>query len=791
MKKFKKLLLFLLVIPICFSFSACKNKKGKNNGGVDDDDNNSPPVSPTQVYSVHFDYNLPEDYEYLLEDKTINDKLLGSNTALLSIPNSKLRPWFLGWSYKGESDILASNSTVSSAVSTTLELVGNWDEENLRKYFYTSNLEFDIDETNKEATVSACTMSGVTIIIPEAYVAGNIEIENDEVINEAYKVVGIDDNVFLGKNIGKVVLNAKDISIGSGAFKNSSISSLNFENVAEVGDNAFEGTNIQSVKFGSNLTSVGVSAFKDCVSLQSVDFSSASAEISQSAFYGDGNLAEIKNADGLTKIGNYAFYGCSSISSVDFLGGALTELGNGVFINCVGIVSAKIPKTVTTIGTNLFSGCNKLQTLTISRLYTKSNVLDGHKFTTIFGDISSSLKTITLKDNYIDKLTNNYFYGLENLSTLNMCDSIEIIEQSTFYNCSNLKNITLSNNLDIEQFSISVFKGTKFLEELTSPLIYKKSLLYVPENISENYNFTDDNGDAVDVEKICEDAFKGNKNLKSISFPSTVTFIGDGAFEECENLETVTFAENSNITELKSNLFKKCKKLTSVNIENLTALTTISGGVFYSTALTIVKIPSTVTSIASDAFVYSQNITKFEILGSSTKFEVIADVLYEKLADNKLKLICYPASKVGNLFVCPENVTLIGSRAFVSANNLDAVIFKASVSCDFELIGNENYEVHAFDNATGIVILSENTSIYCNSRSVLTYYFTGNATFSASNSTVTLESNFSLVNGKTNYYTQYSDTESGKVYYICFKVSESGGVKTATLVKQIETNLAG
>lgn len=786
MKKIRNLLLLLVVIPICLSFSACK--KDKNNDNKGDGGQGQVPDSPTQVYSVHFDYNLPDDYEYLLSDRVISDKILGSTTALLSVPNSKLRTWFLGWSYQGNSEILNSNSTVSSNVSTTIELKGNWDEENLRKYYYTDNLTFELDEINKKAVVSGCSASGSMVIIPELYTSGIIEVENGNVKNETYEVTGIKNEVFLDKIVGKIVLNAKNISIGDSAFKGSNISALNFENVAEVGINSFEGTSIQSIKFGSGLTKIGDGAFKDCKSLQSVDFASASVDVSANAFYDDNLLDTIKNAENLSKIGNCGFYGCSSLTSVNFFGNGITELGNEVFKACSNITSVVIPKNVTVVGVNLFVGCSKLQSLSISRLYTSATHINGDRLTTVFGNIASSLTSLTLQDNIINKLTANYLYGLENLTTLVMCDSIEEIEDGAFYSCTELKNITFSNNIDVKKFSISVFEGTRFLSELTSPLIYKKSLLYVPENIDENYNFTDENGEEIDVELICDDAFRGNEALKSISFPNTITFIGEGAFENCSNLETVSFSTDSILTSLSKRVFKNCKKLATINIQNLTQLTTINNQAFYGTAISSITIPSSVENIASDAFAYSQKMTKFELSGTSSNIVVIDDVLYEKLSGNKLKLICYPASKDENLFVCPENVTVIGSRAFVNAKNLDAIIFDESSSISWETTGNV---VYAFDGAIGIVILSKNTSLICNSQSVATYYFTSDCEYNSSDNTISLNDGFSLIEGKTKYYTQYTDTENNKVSFVCFKVSESGDEKTTTFVKIIDTNLQG
>jgi hypothetical protein len=81
----------------------------------------------------------------------------------------------------------------------------------------------------------------------------------------------------------------------------------------------------------------------------------------------------------------------------------------------------------------------------------------------------------------------------------------------------------------------------------------------------------------------------------------TITGIGEGAFTDCESLQSVTFPENGSITEVGSYAFAQCTALTSVTLPD--SLTEIPVGMFaYCTALENVTFGSEVTTIGDEAF---------------------------------------------------------------------------------------------------------------------------------------------------------------------------------------------
>ena len=108
--------------------------------------------------------------------------------------------------------------------------------------------------------------------------------------------------------------------------------------------------------------------------------------------------------------------------------------------------------------------------------------------------------------------------------------------------------------------------------------------------LDNGYELTHYNGDGGDVVipdtylglpviSIGNSAFEDRESLISVTIPSSVTSIGSRAFYGCDNLTTVTFGENSQLTTIGSYAFYWCSSLTLITIPN--SVTTIGISAFF------------------------------------------------------------------------------------------------------------------------------------------------------------------------------------------------------------------
>ena len=94
-------------------------------------------------------------------------------------------------------------------------------------------------------------------------------------------------------------------------------------------------------------------------------------------------------------------------------------------------------------------------------------------------------------------------------------------------------------------------------------------------------------------------AFKGNKNIRKVVLPDTLTSIGINAFYGCENLETVSFSKN--LISIDEEAFEQCKCLKKIELPD--GLISIEKNAFYGcTELSDIRFPDSLRDVGKDAF---------------------------------------------------------------------------------------------------------------------------------------------------------------------------------------------
>ncbi len=101
-----------------------------------------------------------------------------------------------------------------------------------------------------------------------------------------------------------------------------------------------------------------------------------------------------------------------------------------------------------------------------------------------------------------------------------------------------------------------------------------------------------------------------------------------------------------------------------------------------------ITIPANITEIADGAFYYNRSLKKINVDAGNTSFEAVDGVLFDEA---KKVLIAYPAASERDAYTVPNGVVRIGKYSFMSADNLDSVVFADTV----QAVGD-----HAFSNST-------------------------------------------------------------------------------------------
>lgn len=204
----------------------------------------------------------------------------------------------------------------------------------------------------------------------------------------------IPSNAFNGRwAIDKVVLPPTLKKIGSYAFQNTSLTSVNIpdnvetiendafgrvkrlqevhlpDNLTALGGSAFEYCrNLRAVKIPSKIKVITWYAFRDCSSLQSVELHDSITGFGNESFAGC-DLREITLPKSTTAVGNHAFEGNANLSKVTFNEG-LIYIGESAFQN-TAIDTLNCPSTLRNIYNSAFAGCRNLRQINLNEGLTR------------------------------------------------------------------------------------------------------------------------------------------------------------------------------------------------------------------------------------------------------------------------------------------------------------------------------------------------------------------------------------------------------------------------------------
>ncbi|MEI6751559.1 MAG: leucine-rich repeat domain-containing protein [Paludibacter sp.] len=128
----------------------------------------------------------------------------------------------------------------------------------------------------------------------------------------------------------------------------------------------------------------------------------------------------------------------------------------------------------------------------------------------------------------ITSIGSSAFNNCSNLSSISIPGSVTSIGAGTFYYCSNLTSINIPNS--VTYIGSNAFAGTAWYNNQPAGLVYAGKVAYSYKGIMSA-------GTSIKLNEgttgITEYIFQKNRNLTSITIPSSVTSIGSYAFSDC------------------------------------------------------------------------------------------------------------------------------------------------------------------------------------------------------------------------------------------------------------------
>ncbi len=427
------------------------------------------------------------------------------------------------------------------------------------------------------------------------------------------------------------------VEIPQKAFFNCPLTTINLPGTVEKIDNyAFKGTSLSgSLYLPKSLKTIGVGAFDSLKLTGTLTIPDSVTTISNEAFYSNKfTKLVIGQNSSLTTIGNNAFRN-NQISNAIALPKSVTTIGNNTFCNN-SIPELALNYGLKSIGNYAF-GTNKI-TGTINIPVTVEKI-DAQAFK------SNQIEAVIFNKNSALTTLGSYAFSNNKISNVIMIPkNLKVIQEFTFWS-NIISGVTFEEGSQLKSIGKRAFQanrdsnGATITGSLNIPpsvesigfMAFKEAL----KNIDE-LNF----GENSQLKTIYSAAF-ASSHIKKVTIPKSVTTMernmSQGAafesagieeliFEEGSQLETIdnaVFSQNSiskvvipkSVKTINSRAFYR-NRISSLTFEEGSQLTTIGDEAFNNNSLTndgLGKLPSTLTTLATNAFILNPSLTKITL----------------------------------------------------------------------------------------------------------------------------------------------------------------------------------
>ncbi len=475
------------------------------------------------------------------------------------------------------------------------------------------------------------------------------------------------------------------ITVSGYAFRYcSNLSSLEIpSNVTLSGAYTFDScTGLREVTYleGCTTTGSGSNMFKSCTGLTSLSLPSTMKTIGTYAFYLDASLGNVTFPEGLEKIDSSAFNGCTAITEV-ILPDSITSLGGNAFYGTTKLTTMRLPQGIATLPSGLFGKSGLVHvdipegvtTLKGALAYCPSleSVTLPSSLTTMDGAFKEcvELKEIVIPEG-VNHLGWDCFSGCSHLETVDIRSTSFQVGSAPFTQCDALQEVKLAEGLTTVPANLFAKSGVRQVQ--------------VPSTVTS----------------IGQYAFQNCANLSSINFPNGLATLGTYAFQNCTSLTAVSFP--TALTAIPNYAFDGCTSLAQAT--GMDEVTSVGQYAFQKTALTQVALPK-VKTISGYAFNGCGQLTTAtypaEATVATTAFNgcplesaVEPGLLVIEEGTTEIPASAYSGRTDFTEVYVPDGVEVIGKSAFYGCSEMRKISLPASL---------KSIDQSAFNSASALV----------------------------------------------------------------------------------------
>ena len=572
---------------------------------------------------------------------------------------------------------------------------------------------------------------------------------------KALKKVELPDSInIFGRAVFSGCINLESINIPSGIAE---IPSSSFDSCTALREITIPGnvkyidffafgncSTLEEVIFCEGVEHIGDMAFSRCTALSKVELPKGLLTI-DSSFNWCTSIVSIEIPDSVIEIGGGAFEYCTSLQMIT-IGKGVKYIGRSAFRNCTSLQNLVIPENVENIEIGALGGCTALESLSLPFTgASRAEETDGH-LSYIFGqshsDFPSSLKEVTISQKNIRRYSfqsapiksviltesvesiEEYAFSHSDITSIQMSSSLIEIGDYAFSYCENLSEVNIPDT--VSKFGYSVFQYCSSLKSVylgTEINSIQAGTFYACESLAE----IDISGDITSIDT---SAFYGCESLKKISLPDSLLEIANSAFKNCISLSEINFPDSlvsigryafdgcvsfknlilgTQVTEIDSQAFLNCCNIEKIVVETGNKIYFSNGNCLISkdtgtlilgcktssipndnsvfnigpyafngsNLLTSITIPESITQINSTAFLGCTSLETINVADTNAIYCSEDGVLFSK---DKTVLVYYPAGKQTVSYAVPYGVSIIEDSAFDSSINLKSVFIPETVT---------------------------------------------------------------------------------------------------------------